>query len=34
MHSVSFTFIKMHINEPGDVEWLERLKVKWTNVPH
>ena len=27
-HSVPFTLIKMHINEPGDVEWLERLKVK------
>jgi len=27
-HSVSFTLIRMHINEPGDVEWLERLKVK------
>jgi len=28
MHSASFTLIKMHINESGDVEWLERLKVK------
>jgi len=24
----------MHINEPGDEEWLERLKVTWRNVPH
>jgi len=26
-HSASFKLIKMHINEPGDEEWLERLKV-------
>ena len=27
-HSVSFTLIKMHINESGDLELLERLQVK------
>jgi len=33
-HSPSFIHIRTHINEPGDAEWLERLKVKWRDVPH